>query len=146
MLNQPFYTCRPYLHHLFPLTMLSKTPMPYMSLRARQKDSQKHPGRPDQPRTKRSTQEVQAEKAEKAAVQAQKRPRVHRISRTWLKLSPKWKYSCRKNSHWLITPLRPKRRRLHVPVPRPQVLQPPPPPKVRVTLRPEQSLNVERCR
>jgi hypothetical protein len=48
--------------------MLSKTPMPYMSLRARQKDSQKHPGRPDQPCTKWSTQEVQAEKAEKAAV------------------------------------------------------------------------------
>ncbi|KAN0128322.1 hypothetical protein V8E53_005857 [Lactarius tabidus] len=47
--------------------------MPYMSLRARQKDSQKHPGRPDQPCTKRSTQEVQAEKAEKAAVQAQKK-------------------------------------------------------------------------
>jgi hypothetical protein len=47
--------------------------MPYMSLRARQKDSQKHPGRPDQPRTKQSTQEVQAEKAEKAAVQAQKK-------------------------------------------------------------------------
>lgn len=52
--------------------MSSKTPMPYMSLRSRDKDSQKHPGRPDQPRPKRSTQEVQAEKAQKVAVQVER--------------------------------------------------------------------------
>ena len=46
--------------------------MPHMSLRSRNKDSQKHPGRPDQPRPKRSTQEVQAEKAQKVAVQAER--------------------------------------------------------------------------
>ena len=50
--------------------MLSKTPLPGRILRARDKDSQRHPGKPDQPRQRRSTQEVQAEKVEKARLLA----------------------------------------------------------------------------
>jgi hypothetical protein len=52
--------------------MSSKTPLPGRALRARDKESQRHPGKPDQPRPRRSTQEVQAEKAEKARVLAEK--------------------------------------------------------------------------
>lgn len=64
-------------------TMSSKTPLPRMSLRARDKESQKHPGRPDLPRTKRSTQEVQAEKAEKARLEAEReRSRIATIRAT----------------------------------------------------------------
>ncbi|KAH9037117.1 hypothetical protein EDB85DRAFT_1888573 [Lactarius pseudohatsudake] len=43
-----------------------------MALRARQKESQKHPGKPDLPRQKRSSSVVQAEKAEKARVQTER--------------------------------------------------------------------------
>ena len=50
--------------------MSSKTPLPGRILRARDKDSQRHPGKPDQPRQRRSTQEVQAEKVEKARLLA----------------------------------------------------------------------------
>lgn len=60
----------------FPMTSSSpkssKTPLPRMSLRVRDKESQRHPGRPDQPRSKRTTQEVQAEKAEKIRVQTER--------------------------------------------------------------------------
>jgi hypothetical protein len=56
--------------------MSSKTPLPRMGLRARDKDSQKHPGKPDMPRLKRPTTEVQAEKTEKAREQS-KRERLH---------------------------------------------------------------------
>ena len=42
-----------------------------MSLRARDRESQRHPGKPDQPCPKRSTQEVQAEKAEKVSRQVE---------------------------------------------------------------------------
>ena len=52
--------------------MSSKTPLPRMSLRTRDTDSQRHPGRPDQPRPRRSTLEVQAEKAEKESLRAEK--------------------------------------------------------------------------
>ena len=52
--------------------MLSKTPLPRMSLRLRESDTQKHPGLPDMPRPRRSTQEVQAEKAEKVALREEK--------------------------------------------------------------------------
>ena len=62
----------PYQHHLLLLTMSSKTPLPGRILRAQDKDSQKHPGKPDQPRQRQSTQEVRAEKAEKAHVLADK--------------------------------------------------------------------------
>lgn len=70
LLNQPFYMCT--LTLTFSLMMLSKTPMPYMSLHSWDKDSQKHPGRPDQPHLKQSTQEVQAEKAQKVTVQVER--------------------------------------------------------------------------
>jgi hypothetical protein len=46
--------------------------MPYMSLRTRGSETQRHPGRPDQPRPKRSTQEVQAEKAQKVSIQVER--------------------------------------------------------------------------
>src|ERR1700744_1685115 len=52
--------------------MSSKTPLPGRALHARDKESQKHPGKPDQPRPRRSTQEVQAEKTKKARVLADK--------------------------------------------------------------------------
>lgn len=61
----------------------SKTPLPRMSLRTRDKDSQKHPGKPDLPRPRRSTVEVQAEKAEKARVEAEReRSRLESIRAT----------------------------------------------------------------
>ncbi|KAF8270719.1 hypothetical protein EI94DRAFT_1698591 [Lactarius quietus] len=47
-----------------------KTPMPYMSLHTWDRETQRHPGRPEQPHPKRSTQEVQAEKVHKVSVQA----------------------------------------------------------------------------
>ncbi|KAH9037020.1 hypothetical protein EDB84DRAFT_1150659 [Lactarius hengduanensis] len=57
--------------------MSAKTPLPPrstgMALRAREKDSQKHPGKPDLPRQKRSSSVVQAEKVEKARVQTEKK-------------------------------------------------------------------------
>jgi hypothetical protein len=56
--------------------MSSTTPLPSRTLRARYKESQKHPGRPDVPRSKRLTQEVQAEKAEKVHIQ-EKREHLH---------------------------------------------------------------------
>ena len=43
-----------------------------MSLHAQDKESQKHPGRPDLPCPKRSTHEVQALRVEKAHVQTEK--------------------------------------------------------------------------
>ena len=43
-----------------------------MSLCARDKESQKHPGRPDLPHPKQSTHEVQALRVEKAHVQTEK--------------------------------------------------------------------------
>ncbi|KAH9011185.1 hypothetical protein EDB83DRAFT_2557106 [Lactarius deliciosus] len=55
--------------------MSAKTPLPRstgMALRAREKDSQKHPGKPDLPRQKRSSSVVQAEKVEKARAQTEK--------------------------------------------------------------------------
>ncbi|KAH9172059.1 hypothetical protein EDB89DRAFT_1906502 [Lactarius sanguifluus] len=55
--------------------MSSKTPLPRitgMALRAREKDSHKHPGKPDLPRQKQSSSVVQAEKVEKARAQTEK--------------------------------------------------------------------------
>ncbi|KAF8258466.1 hypothetical protein EI94DRAFT_1707976 [Lactarius quietus] len=52
--------------------MSSKTPLPRMSLRLRETDTQKHPGLPDMPCPRRSTQEVQAEKAEKVSLREEK--------------------------------------------------------------------------
>ena len=54
--------------------MSAKTPLPRlgMSLRIREKDSQKHPGKPDLPHPRRSTSEVQTEKAQKARMQTEK--------------------------------------------------------------------------
>ena len=46
--------------------------MPYMKLRTRDSETQRHPGRPDQPRPKRLTQEVQAEKAQRVSMQAER--------------------------------------------------------------------------
>jgi hypothetical protein len=64
----------PSRHRLLPCqpTMSSKTPLPRMSLCAREKDSKRHPGKPDMPRSKRSTTEVQAEKTEKAREQSKR--------------------------------------------------------------------------
>ena len=63
----------PYRHSFSPSTaMLSKTPLPRMSLCLQESDTQKHPGLPDMPRSRRSTQEVQAEKAEKVALREEK--------------------------------------------------------------------------
>ncbi|KAJ3506852.1 hypothetical protein NLJ89_g6637 [Agrocybe chaxingu] len=52
--------------------MASKTPLPRLGLRSRDKESQKHPGKPDQPRARRTTEEVQAEKAEKVRAQGER--------------------------------------------------------------------------
>ena len=52
--------------------MLSKTPLPHMSLCLQETDTQKHPGLPDMPHPRQSTQEVQAEKAEKVAQREEK--------------------------------------------------------------------------
>lgn len=54
--------------------MSSRTPLPRtgMALRAREKDSQKHPGKPDLPRPRRPTVTVQAERAEKARAQTKR--------------------------------------------------------------------------
>jgi hypothetical protein len=52
--------------------MSSKPPLPGRALHARDKESQRHPGKPDQPCPRWPTQEVQAEKAKKANVLADK--------------------------------------------------------------------------
>ncbi|KAH9008038.1 hypothetical protein EDB83DRAFT_2532246 [Lactarius deliciosus] len=55
--------------------MSAKTPLlrsTGMALRAQEKDSQKHPGKPDLPRQKRSSSIIQAEKVEKACTQTEK--------------------------------------------------------------------------
>ena len=54
--------------------MSTKTPLPRsnMTLRVLQKESQRHPGKPDLPQPKRPTSVVQAEKAEKARIQSER--------------------------------------------------------------------------
>jgi hypothetical protein len=60
---------------LSPPTISSKIPLPCMSLRVRDKESQRHPGKPDQAPPRRSSQQVQADNAKKISVQAEREDR-----------------------------------------------------------------------